>query len=100
MKSKIDLYLMKKVKEHREAQGLSQMQLANKMKMSVGFIGKVESPNYGSHYNLEHLNKLAKILKCSPQNFMPRNGYDIKRYKGESVGNVSERPKNKKGSIS
>jgi hypothetical protein len=40
--------------------------------MSVGFIGKVESMKYLSHYNLKHLNQLAKILGCSPQDFLPK----------------------------
>lgn len=51
---------------------LSQADLANELGMSVGFIGKVESPNYPSHYNLKHLNQLAHILQCSLQDFMPR----------------------------
>lgn len=72
MKSKIDLYVINKVKEMRVANSLSQADLAFELAMSVGFIGKVESNKYASHYNIKHLNDLAKVLKCSPQDFLPK----------------------------
>lgn len=72
MKSKIDLYVIDKVKEKRIERNLSQADLAYELGMSVGFIGKVESIKYPSHYNIKHLNDLAKILKCSPQDFLPK----------------------------
>lgn len=72
MKTKIDLYVLNKVKEKRLEKNISQAELANELGMSVGFIGKVESPKYSSHYNIKHLNQLAKILGCSPQDFLPK----------------------------
>lgn len=72
MKSKIDQYVISKVRERRIAKGLSQADIANDLGMSVGFIGKVESSKYPSHYNIRHLNELAKILECSPQDFLPK----------------------------
>ncbi len=51
---------------------LSQADLAYELGMSVGFIGKAESKNYSTHYNIKHLNDLARILKCSPQDFLPK----------------------------
>ncbi|ODT34968.1 MAG: transcriptional regulator [Sphingobacteriales bacterium 41-5] len=72
MKTEIDLFVIQKVKERRIENGLSQADLAFELNVSVGFIGKVESPKYPTHYNLNHLNKLAKILKCSPQDFLPK----------------------------
>ena len=71
-KSKIDLYVIARVKEKRLEKQLSQADLAFELGMSVGFIGKVESHKYDTHYNLKHLNDLAKILKCSPQDFLPK----------------------------
>lgn len=56
----------------RTEKQLSQMALANELGVSVGFIGMVESDNYPTHYNIKHLNELAKILKCSPQDFLPK----------------------------
>ena len=73
MKSKIDKYVINKVREMRESKNISQADLAFELNVSVGFIGKVESTKYSSHYNLKHLNNLAKILNCSPQDFLPRN---------------------------
>ena len=72
MKSKIDLYVINKTRELRLEKNISQAELANELGMSVGFIGKVESRKYPSHYNLKHLNELAKILDCSPQDFLPK----------------------------
>lgn len=72
MKSNIDNYVINKVKEKRIEKKLSQAELAYELNVSVGFIGKVESANYPSHYNIKHLNQLAKILDCSPQDFLPK----------------------------
>jgi transcriptional regulator with XRE-family HTH domain len=72
VKSKIDQYVISRVKDKRIESNLSQADLAYELGMSVGFIGKVESTKYSSHYNLKHLNDLAKILKCSPQDFLPK----------------------------
>jgi transcriptional regulator with XRE-family HTH domain len=72
MKSKIDQYVINKVKERRLEKNISQADLAYELGMSVGFIGKVESSKYTSHYNVKHLNHLAKILECSPQDFLPK----------------------------
>ena len=46
MKSNIDLYVMDKVRERRMELGISQAKLAARLKMSVGFIGTVESDSY------------------------------------------------------
>jgi len=72
MKSKIDEFAINKVREKRLAKKMSQADLANELGMSVGFIGKVESAKYSSHYNIRHLNELAQILECSPQEFLPK----------------------------
>lgn len=71
MKSKIDKYVIERVREKRIEKNLSQADLAFELGMSVGFIGKAESLKYPTHYNIKHLNDLAKILKCSPQDFLP-----------------------------
>lgn len=72
MKTKIDSYVIAKVKEKRLEKNLSQADLAYELNVSIGFIGKAESPKYPTHYNIKHLNDLAKILKCSPQDFLPK----------------------------
>jgi transcriptional regulator with XRE-family HTH domain len=70
-KSKIDLYVIQKVKDKRLAVKLSQADLAYELKVSSGFIGMAESPKYSTRYNIQHLNKLAEIFECSPQEFLP-----------------------------
>jgi transcriptional regulator with XRE-family HTH domain len=67
----IEKYVIEKVRKRRTEMGLSQAALAQLMDVSEGFIGNVENPNYPEKYNLRHLNELAKILKCSPKDFMP-----------------------------
>lgn len=71
MKAKIDLYVIERVRMKRVEKNLSQLDLANELNVSVGFIGKVESKNYPTHYNIKHLNELARILSCSPKEFLP-----------------------------
>ncbi|NCU05705.1 MAG: helix-turn-helix transcriptional regulator [Chitinophagaceae bacterium] len=51
---------------------MTQLQLSLELGFSEGYVGKVESKNLPDHYNIDHLNKLAKIFKCSPQDFMPK----------------------------
>ena len=72
MKTKIDFFVIERVKEKRIENGLTQADIAFELGMSVGFIGKVESNKYPAHYNLRHLNDLARILDCSPQDFLPK----------------------------
>jgi len=72
VKTKIDSFVIERVREKRIENSLSQADLAYELGMSVGFIGKVESKKYDSHYNVRHLNDLARILQCSPQDFMPK----------------------------
>jgi len=71
MKTKIDLHVINRVKEMRLAESWSQLDLAVELGMSVGFIGQVESPKYPAKYNLQHINALSKIFKCSPKDFLP-----------------------------
>jgi transcriptional regulator with XRE-family HTH domain len=71
MKSKFELFVIEKVKARRQELNISQKELANLMDLSIGFVGKIESPKYPSSWNLDHINKLAIILKCSPKDFLP-----------------------------
>lgn len=69
--SAIEAYVIEKVKEKRKAIGMSQVDLAHQLDVSEGFIGNIENPRYRAKYNIKHLNDLAKIFKCSPQDFLP-----------------------------
>ncbi len=70
-KSKIEQYVIEKVKEIRFQKGYSQDDLALFLDTTRGFIGQVESPNFPTKYNLNHLNTLAKEFKCSMKEFFP-----------------------------
>lgn len=72
----IEDYVINAVKERRIKMGVSQAGLAHLLDVSEGFIGSVESPNYRAKYNLNHLNDLAKILECSPKDFLPKSPID------------------------
>jgi len=67
----IEQYVIDKVRELRLEKGISQRELARLLDLTDGFIGKVETPKERAKYNLEHLNAIAKILKCSPKDFLP-----------------------------
>ncbi|HEY1018624.1 MAG TPA: helix-turn-helix transcriptional regulator [Sediminibacterium sp.] len=59
----------------RLEQGMSQADLAFKLGVSYGFIGQVESKKFPSKYNIDHLDKLAFIFKCSPKDFLPEKPF-------------------------
>lgn len=59
------------VKKIREEKGYTQDQIAHFLDTTAGYIGQVESPSTRSKYNLNHLNRLAFEMKCSPKDFIP-----------------------------
>lgn len=69
--TKIELYIIEKVKEKRIEKGWSQILLSQKLNMSDSFVGHVETPNRRAKYNVNHINALAKLFKCSPKDFFP-----------------------------
>ena len=71
LKSDIESFVINKVREKRIAASLSQSELAGELGVSNGFIGQVESPRHPAKYNLNHINSLALIFKCSPKDFLP-----------------------------
>ena len=71
LKSEIELFVINKVREMRIKSNISQAELALKLDLSVGFIGHIESPYHRAKYNLNHINKLAKIFDCPFQDFFP-----------------------------
>lgn len=73
--SKIDRYVIKKVRERRQVLGISQASLSHDLGMSSGFIGQAESDKYKTHYNLRHVNDIAKILKCSISDLLPQQPF-------------------------
>lgn len=71
MLDEVDKYVIERVKERRIEMGLSQSKLAFELGLSNAFIGMVESGRHAQKYSVSQLNKIAKILDCSPQQFLP-----------------------------
>lgn len=74
MRTQIEQYIIDRIRERREALGISQEKLAFSLGFeSQGYISKIESTNskYDDSYNINHLNEIAKILKCPPKDFWP-----------------------------
>ncbi|MGY3214037.1 helix-turn-helix transcriptional regulator [Mucilaginibacter sp. HD30] len=72
-KSALDQHIIGVVKQLRVKNGLSQAALAVKLDVTDSFIGAIENPLHRAKYNIDHLNKLAKIFNCSPKDFFPDN---------------------------
>lgn len=72
-KCEIDLFVADTVKVRRGQHNLSQNKLANLLDVSHSFIQQIEDPKHRAKYNIGHLNKLARIFGCSPQDFLPKN---------------------------
>jgi transcriptional regulator with XRE-family HTH domain len=72
MLTKIEVFVINKVRELRTDKKVSQAELSDKIGVSLGFIGKVESLKYNSKYNLNHINNIAKALRVSPKELLPK----------------------------
>jgi transcriptional regulator with XRE-family HTH domain len=71
--SELDKYVIKQVKKIREDRGFTQEQLSLALDLSNTFIGQIESVKTPAHYNIQHLNRIAKILKCSLHDIFPKD---------------------------
>ncbi|WP_268035608.1 helix-turn-helix domain-containing protein [Algoriphagus sp. PAP.12] len=60
--SEMDFRLILHVKELREDQGITQVELSQKMGLASGFVGKVEMFGNSAKYNIRHLPLIAKAL--------------------------------------
>ena len=69
--SPFEQYVIDKVREMRIERGMSQRDLADMLEISNGFIGKVESSGKRAKYNLNLINEIAKVFKCSPRDLLP-----------------------------
>ena len=74
-KSEFDQYVSAAVRQKRIAQDITQADLAIGIGVTDGFISQVESPKRPSKYNLNHLNRIAKYLGCSPRDFLPEKPF-------------------------
>lgn len=73
--TKIEQYVIDKVRDMRQKRGISQAELSLLLNFSEGFVGHIENPKRRDKYNIRHLNELAKIFSCSPKDFLPDNPF-------------------------
>ena len=69
--SDIEIYVISVSRRLRMEKGLTQSDLAFKLGVSSGFVGKVESSSSTTKYNLNHIQELSKIFNVSPRVFLP-----------------------------
>ncbi len=67
----IEIYVISVSRRLRMEKGLTQSDLAFKLGVSSGFVGKVESSSSTTKYNLNHIQELSKIFNVSPRVFLP-----------------------------
>ena len=74
MKSKIEFYTIEKVKQFRaKADDMSIRCFADCLNVSHTFILEIEKASTDTACNLDHLNEIAKILKCSLWDLIPKD---------------------------
>jgi transcriptional regulator with XRE-family HTH domain len=71
--SPIERYVIDAIRKKRMELGISQKVLGEMVDLSIGFMGDVESIKSKAHFNLNHINAIAKALKCSPRELLPEN---------------------------
>lgn len=69
--NEIERYVISKVKEIRETKKITQEDLSLSIGKNIGFISQIEAPSKKAKYNIVHLNLIAKVLNCSPKDFLP-----------------------------
>ena len=73
MLTKIEQYVIDRVRDRRNQLGLTQDDLAIQSGYSSGFIATVEAGKKEKKYNLNNLLAFAKAMKCSPRVFLPED---------------------------
>lgn len=76
MKSKIDLFVITRIKERRMQKNISQRGLAAILDCSPSFIGQVESEKFDVRYSVHQVFLVAQFFECSPAEFFPPIDFD------------------------
>lgn len=76
MKSKIDLFVITRIKERRMQKNISQRGLAAILDSSPSFIGQVESEKFDVKYSVHQVFLVAQFFECSPAEFFPPIDFD------------------------
>lgn len=70
-KTAFEWEIVKLVKKKRGEKGVSQAKIAKALNVTSGYIGQIEIKSNSSMYKYDQLNKIAILLNCSPQDFIP-----------------------------
>ena len=70
-RTEIEIFVINKVKEFRIAAKLSKRKLSLELGLNYNYVFQAESPDYDTKYNLNHLNEIAKLLKCKLWDLIP-----------------------------
>ncbi|KAA6323809.1 hypothetical protein EZS27_026791 [termite gut metagenome] len=70
--SKIDDYIIRKIKEKRIELNLSQMEFADMVNLSQSFIAHCENPKQIAKYNINHVNDICSILNIPIWDIIPQ----------------------------
>ena len=81
MKSKIDLFVITRIKERRMQKNISQRGLAAILDCSPSFIGQVESEKFDVKYSVHQVFLVAQFFECSPAEFFPPIDFDYRSWK-------------------
>lgn len=76
MKSKIDLFVITRIKGRRMQKNISQRGLAAILDCSPSFIGQVESEKFDVKYSVHQVFLVAQFFECSPAEFFPPIDFD------------------------
>lgn len=76
MKSKIDLFVITRIKERRMQKNISQRGLAAILGCSPSFIGQVESEKFDVKYSVHQVFLVTQFFECSPAEFFPPIDFD------------------------
>ena len=68
--SKFDEAVIDIIAEKRRFMNMSQSEFAFALGTTPGFIGQIEAKK--RKYNINHLNKIARVFKCSPCDLLPK----------------------------
>jgi transcriptional regulator with XRE-family HTH domain len=74
--SRLDWFIINRVKELRHKKGISQGQLSVEMGFSDKFVGGIENPTSSTKYNIRHLNLLAVALNCTLSDLLPEKPFE------------------------
>ena len=77
MKSKIDLFVITRIKERRMRENISQRGLAAILDCSPSFIGQIESEKFDVKYSVHQVFLVAQFFECSPAEFFPPIDFDL-----------------------